>query len=97
VDDQDPTGTKLRQRGAARCLGRAFGDAAGAAHEFVARNLKERMEPFGQLLAAPARLAEDARVLRPHGQDAIEGENQFRMVERAEVHGEASREALGIA
>src|SRR5262249_20050131 len=65
--------------------------------QLPARDAQQLGESVLEALAAPARLAEDARVLGPDREQAVEGEHELRVVERAQAGGEAARQRLGIA
>src|SRR5262249_24009091 len=96
VHDEDAAGAKLGQGRGAQMLGDSLGDAAGAADELLAGNLQQLVQPRREPLTVPARVPEDARVLRTDREDAVEGEDELRMMQSAQVHGEGAREALRI-
>ena len=97
VHQQQAAGPELRQGRIRDVLGQTLGDAARAAHHLAARDLEQLAEPAQQVRLAPARLAEDARVLGPDREQAVEREHELRVMERAQVDREGARERLGIA
>ena len=97
MHDEQPARAELRQRRARDRLGQALGDAARAAHELAAGDLEQLGEARDQVGFAPARLAEDPRVLGADREQAVECEHELRVVQRAQVDGVGARERLGVA
>ena len=58
---------------------------------------KDRLlQAIDELLSAPAGLREHSGVLRADGEDAVEGQQQLRVVQGAQVRGEGSRQRFGL-